>query len=71
MQSVIAKCSRIRTWKMNRRQLIQSLSLAAVRRPGWRGGQGRGKRSSPLRQPHLYSVNDYKKVATSMWISWG
>ena len=56
MESVIAKLLQdFEQGKMNRRQLIQSLSLAAAAAAGMApGGQGRGQAArGPLRQPHL------------------
>src|ERR1700751_1783819 len=65
MESVIAKLLQdFEQGKMNRRQLIQSLSLAAVAAAGQApAARAAGKPLEALYVNHIsYEVNDYKKV---------
>src|SRR6202030_1985523 len=65
MESVIAKLLQdFEQGKMNRRQLIQSLSLAAAAVVGTaRAARAAGKPLEALYVNHIsYEVNDYKKV---------
>ena len=65
MESVIAKLLQdFEQGKMNRRQLIKSLSVAAAAAAGMApAAQGAGKQLEALYVNHIsYQVNDYKKV---------
>src|SRR5207237_10674026 len=65
MESVIAKLLQdFEQGKMNRRQLIQSLSVAAVAAAGMApAAEAAGKPLEALYVNHIsYQVNDYKKV---------
>ena len=64
MESVIAKLLQdFEQGKMNRRQLIQSLSVAAAAAAGMAPAMAAGKPLEALYVNHIsYSVNDYKKV---------
>ena len=66
MESVIAKLLQdFEQGKMNRRQLIQSLSLAAAAAAGMApAARAAGKPLEALYVNHIsYEVNDYKKVS--------
>ena len=64
METVIAKLLQdFEQGKMNRRQLIQSLSVAAAAAAGMAPAMAAGKPLEALYVNHIsYSVNDYKKV---------
>ena len=64
METVIAKLLQdFEHGKMNRRQLIQSLSVAAAAAAGMAPTIAAGKPLEALYVNHIsYSVNDYKKV---------
>src|SRR6202795_5076199 len=64
MESIIAKLLQdFEQGKMNRRQLIQSLSITAAAAAGIAPGRAAGKPLEALYVNHIsYQVNDYKKV---------
>ena len=73
MENVIAKLVQdFEQGKMNRRQLIQSLSLAAAAAAGMApAARAAGTPLEALYVNHIsYEVNDIRRSATSMWISW-